>query len=288
MYCLDKLIETATSLEPFNSVQIFELSAANVPIQSFLSKSFNGEIPISLLNSSQAKRQRELKKALFWINPDQSLYMAEKERDAILFILREKDIDMNNIIMRYANACTKEEFLKLYSDPSIDLIWISGHGKRDSDNPQRSSLKISNSEEIFLSDLANLSIPGKELGRRLLVLNMCETASVYIRYNSMDFLSTSSVLTNEYQSVLGHMWPTHYLTSATFGSLLFLLLMEEKNWTHAISKAQYIMSKGSTEIVKYFRQIYPEGEPEILDRIQNQQSIEIEIIANWGSSAYSC
>ena len=107
---MDKLIETATSLEPFNSVQIFELSAANVPIQSFLSKSFNGEIPISLLNSSQAKRQRELKKALFWINPDQSLYMAEKERDAILFILREKDIDMNNIIMRYANACTKEEF----------------------------------------------------------------------------------------------------------------------------------------------------------------------------------
>lgn len=94
---------------------------------------------------------------------------------------------MDNIIMRYTNECTKEEFLKLYSDPSIDLIWISGHGKRDSNMPQRSSLKISNSDELFLSELANLSIPGKELGRRLVVLNMCETASVYVRYNSMDF-----------------------------------------------------------------------------------------------------
>lgn len=84
------------------------------------------------------------------------------------------------------------------------------------------------------------------------------------------------------------MWPTHYLTSATFGSLLFVLLMEEQNWNHAISKAQYLISKGSTEIVNFIHDIYPEGDLEILDRIQNHQSIEMEIIANWGSSTYSC
>lgn len=65
VYCLDELIEIVTSLQPFNSIHIFELSGANVPLQSFLSKSFNGEIPISLLNSPEAKQQRELKRLCF-------------------------------------------------------------------------------------------------------------------------------------------------------------------------------------------------------------------------------
>ncbi|MBX9972035.1 hypothetical protein [Cytobacillus firmus] len=62
-------------------------------------------------------------------------------------------------------------------------------------------------------------------------------------------------------------------------------LSQGYSWGEAVNNTQRLMSKGKESIVAELQGEY--GNLEILDRIKNQDSIEHELMAYWGSLVYS-
>lgn len=284
IYNLNKLNKVIREYNEIEELKIFELSTVNSPLLSMLNREFEGELNISFLNTSKLDSSKKIENILFWIDPNSNLFTSEAELNAFKYFAEFNDIEANNIVIKYQDECTKDEFIKLYCDSSFDLIWISGHGIADSNNPYYSLLEISSSENLYVGELSKLPIKNKH--RRLLVLNMCETASSYIRYNSMDFLSMSSVLTHSNQSVIAHHWPTSYLSSSAFGAILFMYLSEGLNWANAHSKTQILLSGGRERIISEIDISYPDNRLDILGKVDRQESNELDLFVNWGSTSY--
>ncbi|MFS0599305.1 CHAT domain-containing protein [Peribacillus frigoritolerans] len=281
LYRIDEVMAKLESYSNIEEIKVFELSSYNVPLQSYIRKNIDKEVQVSLLGSTNTMEPRKIEKILFWIDPQCNLYTSEHEKNALLYFAEAAGLE---VVVRYQTECTKEEFMQLYLDFSFDLIWVSAHGISNSNNPFKSKLEISFEDTLYLGEISKLQLVGNK--RRLLVLNMCETAKSYIRYNAMDFGSISSILSQPLQSLVGHHWSTNFLSSSTFGAVLFFYLSRGDNWSIAIGKTQSLLSKGRMAVIEEISHAYPECNLSLLDRIRNQDSNELDIIANWGSTSY--
>ncbi|WP_018391816.1 CHAT domain-containing protein [Bacillus sp. 37MA] len=282
-YSLDKLIEEVNNVDSVEKLKVFELSTFNTPFQSIMSVGVDKEIIV--LSKENKKQEAQFKKVLLWIDPDMSLFTSKYELEALKYFLGKMQIGNQNITIRFQNECSKTEFIELYASETYDLIWVSGHANFDADNPVKSWLQISESEKLYLYEISEIKIIRDQ--RRLLVLNMCQSAAAHIRYNSMDFNGISQILTNKEQSVLGHRWLTNYLSSSTFGAILMFYLSQGLNWNLSTNYTQHLLSSGASIITSQFIEKYSESQNlGILERVNNQESIELDLIAYWGSSVY--
>jgi hypothetical protein len=282
-YSLDELTNWIESFNDSDKVKVFELSTFNAPLQSILYNLTNKETSMQLTDSTLA--EGKFKKILLWFNPDSSLFMSHYELSATIFFLQENGYTSEQIIVKAQDECTKAEFLELYTDGEFDLIWISSHGTVNSNDPRRSQITISSTEYLELHELSNKEIERDT--KRLLVLNICQSSSSYIRYNGMDFLGIAQFLTKENQSVVGHHWYTQYLSSAAFGGSLMFYLMMNIGWSKAIGESQRLLSLGTDHLIGKITDTYPNAydDIELIQRIKNQNSVELNLIANWGSTS---
>jgi CHAT domain len=283
-YSTEDLSALISEYKDCEKIKIFELSTFNTPLQALIYNST--KINTTTLTTCVENPFSPFKKILLWIDPDSSLFLAEYELNAIKYFLERKGFNPDQIIIRYQNQCTKSEFLKLYSDEEIDLIWISSHGNTNTNDPRKSNITISVTELVELHELSSINL--KRDKKRFFVLNLCQSASAYIRYNGMDFLGISQFLTKPYQATVGHHWYTQYLSSAAFGSVLMFMLIQDFNWAEAVSKTQEVLSYGSEGIIREITTLFPNAfeDIELMKRLRSQNSIELDLIANWGSTSY--
>lgn len=276
-YQIDSLKRELEEILDGEKIRIFELSWTNSPMMNILARKM--EYGNSILESGSILEQRDIKKVLIWCDPDGSLEDARLESEAIQSILLAKDI--TSIIYTF-EECSKELFLKEYENDEYDVIWLMCHGKFNSDEPNDSFLKISATEYVSVSELS--AITPKTEKRRLLVLNACESGSSAIRYDAMGFSGFGASLSNEAQSVIGHLWPVSSIAAGIFGFLLMDFLTSEEKWEDSINKARILLSLNSSEIMERLS-IYEEIDPFGIElfKIVEQEGMVFEELFFWGS-----
>lgn len=255
---------------PKNShFEYLELSWTNTPILPILTNLTDHSYSISVSTKNDLV-PRQVKKALIWADPDGSLNVAKFEIEALTHLLSTHDIDWE---LYGGSDCTKDLFLEKYSDSQFDLIWIISHGEFNSDNPPFSRLHISANEEITAWDLQQC-IPSRE-DKRFLILNACQSGVAGMRFNSMGFLGIAPSITNESQTVLGHLWQADSLAAATLGTLTLHFLLQKNTLPHALKRASKIMNSGNQAIENALVEIAPNLE--IIDRVRNTVTKDLSL-----------
>jgi CHAT domain len=249
--------------------EYLELSWTNTPILPILANSTNHTYSVSV-STINCLIPRQIKKALIWADPDGSLPVATFEIDALIHLLSTYDIGYE---FYCGSDCTKDLFLEKYSDSDFDLIWVISHGEFNSDNPPFSRLHISADEEITAWELQQC-IPSRE-NKRFLILNACQSGVAGVRFNSMGFLGIAPSITNESQTVLGHLWHVDSLASATLGTLTLHCLLQKNTLPHALKWASKIMKCGNQAIQDALMEIEPNLE--IIDRVRNTVTKDLSL-----------
>lgn len=239
-----------------------ESSWTNTPIASILATQTNHTYTV-LIDHAAAVPYNGIKKPLIWVNPDGSLSMSIREAEALEYLLKEHDIPYE---IYKEEECTRSLFLEKYADPSFDLIWVSAHGKFNSDNPPFSELYIdTNGGTVTAWELQN-TIPLRPEKRKL-ILNACESGTAGVRFNSMGFLGIAPAITNSYQTVLGHLWVVDSLGSSVYGIFLMEQLLQGHSLPYAAKAASQALLVGNIEIVNRLSAI--NRGLDIIDRVAN-------------------
>ncbi|QLK09746.1 hypothetical protein BMG_6547 (plasmid) [Priestia megaterium] len=249
--------------------EYLELSWTNTPILPILTNLTNHTYSVSV-GRKNSLIPRQIKKALIWADPDGSLPVATFEIDALIHLLSIYDIDYE---FYSGSDCTKDLFMEKYSDSDFDLIWVISHGEFNSDNPPFSRLHISADEEVTAWELQNC-IPSRE-NKRFLILNACQSGVAGVRFNSMGFLGIAPSITNELQTVLGHLWHVDSLASATLGTLTLHCLLQKNTLPYALKWASKIMKSGNQAIQDALVEIEPNLE--IIDRVRNTVTKDLSL-----------
>ncbi|MFC0271880.1 CHAT domain-containing protein [Metabacillus herbersteinensis] len=266
---LKELLNLLSEFPQGTKFEYIELSWTNTPVVPILTNSAEHTCTISITNS-ELSLPNEIKKVLIWANPDGFLHMANFEIEALTHILSENDIEWE---LYQGSECTKQLFIHKYSDPTFDLIWIISHGEFNSDNPPFSLLHVSATEPITSWELQKL-IPFCNR-RRYVILNACQSGSAAVRYNSMGFLGIGPSITNEYQTVLGHLWFVDSLASAILGSLTLHSLLEGNLLQNALKSASKTMTRGNQTIADKLSEI---GDSlQLIDRVRNASSKDLSL-----------
>lgn len=137
-------------------------------------------------------------------------------------------------------------FLEKYSGPEFDIIRIISHGAFNSNNPHFSKLHVAENEPVTTWELQKY-IP-IATRRRFLILNACQSGAAGVRYNSMGFLGMGPSVTNEFQSVLGHLWYVDTLASAVLGTFTLKAIPEGSSMPLSLKQASNIVCKGNRVI----------------------------------------
>lgn len=117
---------------------------------------------------------------------------------------------------------TAAEFSAVYSDPSVDVLWVMSHGEFDHWAPHNATLQVSrNGERVALADLWRRS-PDTD-GRRLLFLNACD-AGRFEEGGLLPHIGLAPGVAGPAQAVISHLWPVTHFPSATFGAFLATFL----------------------------------------------------------------
>lgn len=155
------------------------------------------------------------------------------------------------------------------------------HGDYDYDNPTNSKLHISAAKSISLLNLVNAT-PLRQ-SRRLLVLNACQSGCSAVRYLSMNFIGFGSVLSNRFQSVVGHLWPVDSLAAAVFGVILCHNLLKDIPWGIAVNISRKSLAKDNYEIFSLLNNdIKLDVEAAIMKAVKNRRE-ELNKLYYWGS-----
>lgn len=241
--------------------QYIELAWTNTPVVPLLTEVTKQTYSV-VVGDYKLPEPKEIKKVLIWSNPDGSLPMATFEGEAIQSIISNNNIEYE----LYDGAqCTKSLFLEKYSDPTFDMVWLSSHGEYNPDNPPESKLYVSADESVTTRELQNC-IPENN-HRRYLILNVCQSGTASIRYDSMGFLGIGPSLTNEFQKVLGHLWYADSLASAVLGIITLNTFLEGNSLTCSLKQASTIMRSGNKKVAEVLVEIC-DGQ-QLVDRVKN-------------------
>lgn len=276
-----KCEEIASKIKLLNSkekIRIYEVPWINTPIEAMIGQHINGSI--STLIEGKSLDQSQIKKVLIWSDPDSSLPISELEKGAVLHILKSKE---NIDLEIYSNdECSRELFIEKYRDSDFDLIYLMCHGNFNFDNPSASELFISKDDTIQLNELIE-NMPKRD-AKRLLVLNACQTGSSSIRYTGMNFIGFGPSLTNQYQSIIGHLWPVLSIDAMIFGIMLTYYLAESKQWGDAINFARKDLLLNKHDLVdKFIKQLELPYDSDLI-RILEKETVKLNELISWGSS----
>ncbi len=271
--------EIATKLNqlyPIKPIRILETTWLNVPLTALIGAYV--DLAVSTLVTPQLSPETAIRKVLVWCDPEENLYHAHLEKDAVAHIFRTNGVTVD-IVME--SQCTKELFIEKYSNPDIDVIWTMCHGNFNSDSPPDSTIGVSKQYGIRLEEL--IPLMPERINRRLLILNACESGMVPQRSDAMAFIGFGPQLTNNNQSVIGHLWSINTFGAAVFGILLAMRLVSSSSWGEATNKARTDMAIGNIHIIEILSK-YLETDSDIL-RMLSRPSNNPDKIGYWGSAA---
>jgi hypothetical protein len=110
---------------------------------------------------------------------------------------------------------TAEAFARYYEDPEPDMLWVISHGEMDAHDLSQSGIVLADRTLMPIRDVARLAVP--EVGRRLLVLNICSGGAAQNR-GGMGHLGLAQSLARAHQQVIAHQWPVDSYPALVFAA----------------------------------------------------------------------
>ncbi len=167
-------------------------------------------------------------------------------------------------------------FRQFYEDSEADVLWVIGHGEQASDDASQTGVVMENGSMASLADIAGFNVPST--GRRLLVLNICSSATAQT-FNGMARSGLAQELVSPSQQIIGHLWPIDYYAALAFGSSLAMALTRVPS-APALKEA-LLMMRDQGQLIRALQEISPELQA--IRRLNGQRAAEvIGNVLSWG------
>lgn len=171
------------------------------------------------------------------------------------------------------------DFITAYGDPAYDIIWLASHGAQDLYSPHATVLHLTLDVTVDAAELDALVVP--QLGRRLLVLNACDSAAAG-HLGGMGQLGLSPWLAGPHQAVIGHQWLADQYFAAAFGAAMAVELAAGTTFFAAFERSVSTISKGPQHARTALEPALPGIE--LMDRLAARN--DDTTIFDWGSPAF--
>ncbi|MEE8600286.1 CHAT domain-containing protein [Euzebya tangerina] len=125
---------------------------------------------------------------------------------------------------------TRADFVNAYTASDLDVLWVSSHAHFGHWRPDKTAVALTEALTISLSQFATMQPPDN--GRRLLVLNTCDSASV-TALGGPSTVGVAATAAGRRQAVAGHLWPVHFRPATVFGALLAIGLVAHDRFDDA-------------------------------------------------------
>ncbi len=277
-YRLDELTQIINSDK---NVSIIEFVHLNNPIAPLLNTICNNSF--SYLTSREKKPIPKIKKVLIWCDPwdKNPILYGHREKNIILEILKQTDIEVDCFVGG-SDDVTYESFNKKYTSDEYDLVWIICHGSFNYDNPTNSLLYLTNDRPLPIIDIINKN-PHRD-HRRLLFLNACQSSVSQVRFDGINFTGMGTSLTNENQSVIGHLWEVNSFVASYFGPVLFYHLINSTNWGRALKESQELFLKGNKEVYDFLKNVVEIKDNDYLEALLSKNAEDFSKLIYFGSA----
>lgn len=175
-----------------------------------------------------------------------------------------------------SETLNREAFRRFYEDAQADLLWVIGHGEQTSDDQNRTGIVMEDGVMASLADIGSFDVPSA--GRRLLVLNICSSATAQT-FNGMARSGLAQELVSPFQQVIGHLWPIDYYAALAFGSSLAVALTRAQS-PAALGDALLLM-RDQRELINVLTEIAPDLQA--IQRLNGQRAAEVmQNVLSWG------
>ena len=248
---------------------------AQLPLQTLMLKQLGRTWPW-VLSFQQPAPDRALRSVAVWCA---GANYSEAELDALRALFRARDVTVTAI--GEADA-TRERFKELYCSDEFDGIWISAHGEFPAHNPHEASLVLNHARDsLTLAELKALAIP--RVGRRLLVLNVCDGATS-ASLGGLPEIGLAAATCTPHQAVVSHLWPVDSLVASAFSVVLACEAAKTPAYFAAFEATVQALLQGSGAVLDRMTNCL-EGSASLLERFRNNERDFLKI-ANWGSAAF--
>ncbi len=222
---------------------------------------------------------RPIRKALVW---SYGTILGGHEARAVASVLAAGGAEC---VLVADKPLTRDEFLRFYTDPTFDLIWVTAHGMFDPREPHRAHIELSDdkSNPMYLTDLIRHPVRGP--GRRLLFLNICLGASVVVT-EAPPKLGLAAMLASAEQAVVSHIVEVSSFVAPLFGVATAIALARGESFFAAFTCSLDAVRLERHAAVELVSQAAPQC-PEFLDWLQNgTYGVESDDIRSWGTGAF--
>lgn len=244
------------------------------PVQALMQVETGRCLPITA-SLHEPLADRDIHRAAIWYSGEDNY--SEMEAKAVAEILEAVGV---TCIRMCGYEKTKDDFLNLYSDASLDLLWVAGHGECDRWDPSSPAILVGAGAQVFMDDL--LALSASATGRRLLVLNICDSGAASV-FGGIHKLGLAPMLAAGHQSIVGHSWPVDPIIAAGFGvKLAKELVSERRGFFAAYERALAALREPWPAFVE---QIAEGLDTELIERLRNNER-DLNNIFHWGSPCF--
>ncbi len=211
------------------------------PVQALLLEVLGHVFPL-VASHEEAAADRPLRRALVWTAGVQT---GEAETRVAVDVLEANGVEVVDLTNR---DLTPDQLLEHYIDPSYDLLWLVAHGAFNAGRPSASTIQLDWDVRHFLTldAWAAAAVPATN-GRRLLVLNLCESG-IAQQSPAPPRVGFGPLLASRHQAVVGHLWSVETMAAVAFGALLVVRLSEGASYVDAFACALRALRSTSSDI----------------------------------------
>ncbi len=195
---------------------------------AFLIAEAGGPVLPTVTSMEAPLADRSVERAQLWVGDSVG---ADEEIRAVRAVLSEAGAEVE--VVRAADAGVTR-FRDEYQRKDLDLLWVTGHAEFGHQWVEDTKLILSSTKALSLRDL--MGLPRLRNGRRLLVLNSCESGTV-AGLGGPSTVGIGGMLAGGGQAVVSHLWPVGYREAARFGGLLALGLARDRGFLPAFDFA---------------------------------------------------
>ncbi|MER9546132.1 CHAT domain-containing protein [Mesorhizobium sp. M0437] len=238
------------------------------PFQAMLSEQLGWNAPLEV-SLSAPDAMRPIRTVSIWPG---ATHTTEAEVEVIGHVAAIARWDLRIV----TGTLDQHAFQRFYEDPEADLLWVIGHGEQSADDLEKTGVLMHDDSLVSLVDITKFKVPSH--GRRLLVLNICSSATAQT-LNGMARSGLAQELVSPQQQIIAHLWPIDYYAALAFGSSLALTL-GGRSAASALQEASQLM-RNQTGLLEKLTEISPELQA--IHRLQGERvAIVLESVLSWG------
>lgn len=211
-----------------NTAAFISLLPSLTPVQALLARAQGPALPLAVSLRAPLP-DRPVERVQLWCG-DAPSARTEAIIVETVFSYAGKTVD---VITGDDLSC--DRFLAEFQRDDYDVIWVAAHGSHPPYAPDQSAVVLSDSEYVFLDDLARVTRPPAST-RRLVVFNTCDSAAADTQGPYDDRGIARSVVGPD-QAVIGHLWPVDGDAATVFGALLAIELADGSDYAEAFANA---------------------------------------------------